>query len=280
MKHTIEQLIRLRNPGFLLTEKSAADCCFRFLSYSVQLLRGLKLVLYNRYAKGIALGRGVRFFYVSNMRLGRFVKIGEFTTLNATGKGCLEIGKGSGIGAFSRVIISTSFNHLGSHIHIGENVGIGEYAYLGGGGGLDIGDDCIVGQYFPVIRKIICMMIRKCWFASKEWHAKESASEKIAGLVLKLLCLTESTWWQLCNCRRSSGEQIYASELCHWWSSGTSFKIKNWWNGKHTESAGILVKEFPSMKKIILCHSICSESDQRFRRRNGLEFHLSDRTIQ
>lgn len=149
MKHTIEQLIRLRNPGFSFDREVRGGLLFSFfLSYSVQLLRGLKLVLYNRYAKGIALGRGVRFFYVSNMRLGRFVKIGEFTTLNATGKGCLEIGKGSGIGAFSRVIISTSFNHLGSHIHIGENVGIGEYAYLGGGGGLDIGDDCIVGQYF------------------------------------------------------------------------------------------------------------------------------------
>ncbi|HSH65021.1 MAG TPA: acyltransferase [Bacteroidia bacterium] len=38
-------------------------------------------------------------------------------------------------------------NNLGSHITIGNNVGIGEFAYLGGAGGLDIGDDCIVGQY-------------------------------------------------------------------------------------------------------------------------------------
>jgi acetyltransferase-like isoleucine patch superfamily enzyme len=45
-------------------------------------------------------------------------------------------------------VISTSFNNLGSHIYIGENVGIGEFAYLGGGGGLEIGNDCIVGQYF------------------------------------------------------------------------------------------------------------------------------------
>jgi acetyltransferase-like isoleucine patch superfamily enzyme len=37
---------------------------------------------------------------------------------------------------------------VGSHIAIGNNVGIGEFAYLGGAGGLDIGDDCIVGQYF------------------------------------------------------------------------------------------------------------------------------------
>ena len=48
----------------------------------------------------------------------------------------------------SKVVVSTSLNNIGSHITIGNNVGIGEYAYLGGAGGLVIGDDCIVGQYF------------------------------------------------------------------------------------------------------------------------------------
>ena len=36
---------------------------------------------------------------------------------------------------------------MGQYIKIGNNVGIGEFAYLGGAGGLEIGDDCIVGQY-------------------------------------------------------------------------------------------------------------------------------------
>jgi acetyltransferase-like isoleucine patch superfamily enzyme len=52
-----------------------------------------------------------------------------------------------GIGAYSRIIISTSFNNMGKYIVIGNNVGMGEFAYLGGGGGLKIGDDCIIGQY-------------------------------------------------------------------------------------------------------------------------------------
>ena len=53
-----------------------------------------------------------------------------------------------GIGANSRIVVSTSLNNLGEHIIIGDNVGIGEFAYLGGGGGLEIGSDCIVGQIF------------------------------------------------------------------------------------------------------------------------------------
>ena len=37
-----------------------------------------------------------------------------------------------------------------SHIYIflGKNVGFGEFSYLGGAGGLEIGDDTIIGQYF------------------------------------------------------------------------------------------------------------------------------------
>ncbi|MEY2829960.1 MAG: hypothetical protein RIQ33_1818, partial [Bacteroidota bacterium] len=47
----------------------------------------------------------------------------------------------------SRLIVSTTFNDLGKFIKIGNNVGMGEFAYLGGAAGLEIGDDCIIGQY-------------------------------------------------------------------------------------------------------------------------------------
>ncbi|MEM7038820.1 MAG: acyltransferase, partial [Bacteroidota bacterium] len=97
----------------------------------------------------------------------------------------LEIGDNSGIGAFSRLIVSMDYSAPGKCIRIGRNVGIGEYAYLGGAGGLEIGDDCIVGQYFSchpenhnfndpteairqqgVTRKGI-RIGRNCWIGSK-----------------------------------------------------------------------------------------------------------------
>lgn len=94
------------------------------------------------------LGKDVKFFNLSNMEIGRFAKIGDYVYLSALGKGKLTIGNNVGIGDFSRVIISTSFNQIGEFIKIGDNVGMGEFAYLGGGGGLEIGDNCIIGQYF------------------------------------------------------------------------------------------------------------------------------------
>ena len=80
--------------------------------------------------------------------MGNGFKLEEYAFLSALGKAPISLGDHVRIGAYSRLIISTSFNNLGSFIKIGNNVGIGEFAYLGGAGGLEIGDDCIIGQYF------------------------------------------------------------------------------------------------------------------------------------
>lgn len=147
MKQLIEKVIRMRNPDFVFDSALTGMMLFNLLwDKSRSLFRGLFFKV-SSIGSGLMLGHGVRLVNKTNIKLGKWVKIDDYTTLNALGKNALSIGNNSSIGAFSRVIISTSFNHIGEHIRIGNNVGIGEYAYLGGGGGLEIGDNCIVGQY-------------------------------------------------------------------------------------------------------------------------------------
>jgi acetyltransferase-like isoleucine patch superfamily enzyme len=130
-------------------------------------------------------GRGVRFFNTPNISWGRYLKLGDHVQLHAMGKRKLQLGENVGIGSFSRIVISTSLNQVGEHISIGNNVGIGEFAYLGGGGGLSIGNDCIIGQYFSchpenhVYADLDCLIRRQgvtrkgivignnCWIGSK-----------------------------------------------------------------------------------------------------------------
>lgn len=107
----------------------------------------MKLLLYFRKPRLLLLGRRVKFFNIQNIKFGKWVKLEDFVFLNALGKGQLEIGDNVSIGAFSRLIISTEFNDVSGYIKIGNNVGLGEFAYLGGAGGLEIGDDCVIGQY-------------------------------------------------------------------------------------------------------------------------------------
>jgi acetyltransferase-like isoleucine patch superfamily enzyme len=186
MKNLIESLVRRRNPAFRLDEAVSTYLLFHFVMAQVwALLRGLQVLLQGRNPKWMIRGKGVRFFNTPNIAWGRMLKLGDHTLLSAMGKGRLQLGNNVSIGACSRVVISTSLHHLGQHITLGNNVGIGEFAYLGGGGGLTIGDDCIVGQYFSchpenhvhadllqpirlqgVTRKGI-VIGRNCWIGSK-----------------------------------------------------------------------------------------------------------------
>lgn len=94
------------------------------------------------------LGSHVKFFNSSKIKFGKYLKLGDHVYISALGKEGVFFGNNVGIGAYSRVVVSTTFDNPGKYIKIGNNVGIGEFAYLGGGGGLEIGDDCIIGQYF------------------------------------------------------------------------------------------------------------------------------------
>jgi acetyltransferase-like isoleucine patch superfamily enzyme len=148
MKALLQKLIQLRNPDFKFDAHLDSAVLIQFLwIQGIALIRGLKVVFYFKKAKGLMLGKAVTFFNPSKIHWGRFLRLGNYAAISALGKNGIWFGDNVSIGAFSRIIISTSLNNLGDRIVIGNNVGIGEFAYLGGGGGLEIGDDCIAGQY-------------------------------------------------------------------------------------------------------------------------------------
>jgi acetyltransferase-like isoleucine patch superfamily enzyme len=148
MKSLLQNIIRLRNPNFTFDTGLNSFALVQFILMQVaNLLRGMRVLLLFKNPKGMLREPGVRFFNLPKIKWGKFLKLGANVYISALGKGKVTIGNGVGIGAFSRIIISTSLYKLGSFIKIGNYVSIGEFAYLGGGGGLEIGDECIIGQY-------------------------------------------------------------------------------------------------------------------------------------
>ena len=148
MKTLLEFFIRKRNPAFRFHESVTGLMLMEFaVNKFIEWIRGFKLLLRAKIPVFLFLGNDVRFQFANKITLGKFVRIDQYSYLSALGKGGIHIGNNSGIGAFSRLIVSTTFNNPGEFIRIGNNVGIGEYAYLGGAGGLEIGDACIIGQY-------------------------------------------------------------------------------------------------------------------------------------
>lgn len=148
MKTVVQKIIRLRNPNFQFDANLNTFALLQFIWIQLWcLIRGLKVLLVLKKPNGLMLGRQVHFFNSPKIAWGKFLRIGNYTYISALSKKGIRFGDNVSIGAFSRIIVSTSLNAIGDSITIGNNVGIGEYAYLGGAGGLTIGDDCIVGQY-------------------------------------------------------------------------------------------------------------------------------------
>ena len=148
MKKVIEKAIRLRNPHFEFDKSISSFMLIQFLTDQLKsTLRGFKVLVFLKNPKYMLLGKRVTFFNLPGIKWGKFLKLGNHVHISALGKQGVSFGNNVGIGAYSRIVVSTSLNNLGEYIRIGNNVGIGEFAYLGGGGGLEIGNDCIIGQY-------------------------------------------------------------------------------------------------------------------------------------
>ncbi|WP_439479309.1 acyltransferase [Chryseobacterium aquaticum] len=148
MKKLVVKIIKLRSPYFTIDDDLNSGAVLQFIWIQLwSIIRGFRMLLSFRNPKGMLLGKRVSFFNVSKIKWGKFLRLGNDVYVSALAKHGIEFGDNVSIGAFSRVIVSTSFNNIGEKIKIGNNVGIGEFAYLGGSGGLEIGDECIVGQY-------------------------------------------------------------------------------------------------------------------------------------
>ena len=113
-------------------------------------LRGLKLLLRFKYINGLQLGKSVRLRNIKKIYFGNNVRLDDYVYVDAFGADGVSFGDNFSIGSFSKIIVSTSYNDMGSFIKIGKNIGIGEYAYIGGAGGVEIGNDTIVGQYLSI----------------------------------------------------------------------------------------------------------------------------------
>jgi acetyltransferase-like isoleucine patch superfamily enzyme len=148
MKKIIEKIIQLRNPKFKLDETITGVILIQFVWIQISCLgRGLRMLFFFKRPKGMLLGKEVSFFNITKIKYGKFLRIGSYSYISALSKNGIAFGNNVSIGAYSRIIVSTSLTTIGDRIIIGNNVGIGEFAYLGGAGGLEIGDECIVGQY-------------------------------------------------------------------------------------------------------------------------------------
>jgi len=150
LKLLLENYIKkTKNSNFQFNDNISTIMLFSFVwSKFIALARSIKILSITKATKKVFLGKSVTIFNKRNILLGNNVNIGDYVKLYALGEEPLILGDNVNIGSFSQLVISTTFNIPGKFIKIGNHVGIGEFSYLGGAGGLEIGNNTIIGQYF------------------------------------------------------------------------------------------------------------------------------------
>ncbi len=148
MQNGIMKIIQQQDSNSKWDATLNVTALFEFVFIQISsFIRGFRVVFYFRKPNGMMLGKEVSFFNMSKIKWGKCLRLGNQVSISALGKNGIHFGDNVSIGAFSRVVVSTSLNNVGNKIVIGNNVGIGEFAYLDGTGDIEIGDECTVGHH-------------------------------------------------------------------------------------------------------------------------------------
>ena len=150
MKKTLLFFLHKASPEFKFDEKlKSSEAIAFFIQLILGLARGFVYkLLFFRTGQLLIFGKNVRVIYRSRIFFGQKNRIGSNVLLSGFGTKGLKFGNNVSIGDFSRLEVCQSMGNIGVGIEIGNNVGISSFAGIGGSGGVTIGSDCIIGQYF------------------------------------------------------------------------------------------------------------------------------------
>lgn len=91
-------------------------------------------------------GEKVKIRNKNRIEIGNGVTLEDNVLLDGLSKDGLSIGNNVKIGSYTVISCSGSLKQLGKGFKIGENSGIGDFSFFGAAGGIEIGNNVIMGQ--------------------------------------------------------------------------------------------------------------------------------------
>ena len=97
--------------------------------------------------KKVFLGSSCKILNKRNFVFGKSVTIENHTILDGYAKNKIILGDGVKIGAYSCLTTTSHLSKYGIGLKMGNNSAIGDYTHFGASGGIEIGNDVIMGSY-------------------------------------------------------------------------------------------------------------------------------------
>ncbi|HNP31932.1 MAG TPA: acyltransferase [Flavobacterium sp.] len=118
------------------------------LIYSVLYNRAKMLVRgYFKTGRKVFIGSDSKIMNPGNIIFGKSVTIGRLCILDGFSSEKIVLGDCVKIGAFSVLTSTSHFSKYGKGLKMGNNSAIGDYTHFGAAGGIEIGDDVIMGSF-------------------------------------------------------------------------------------------------------------------------------------
>jgi acetyltransferase-like isoleucine patch superfamily enzyme len=112
------------------------------LKRGVMLFRGMLFL-----RKKVFLDKNCLIKNKNNISFGKNVTIEQNSRIDGYAREKIILGNNVKIGAFSLLTCTSHLSKYGIGLKIGSNSAIGDFAHFGAAGGVDIGDDVIMGSY-------------------------------------------------------------------------------------------------------------------------------------
>lgn len=181
----IEKIIRKlkKDPGYKWESSySLRDLSAVTLRRGIQLLRGIWLRLFLKQSSGLLfIGARVSISHAYQLSTGKNTIIEDQVHLNALSEQGIILGDNVSIARDSILICTGVIAQKGTGIRIGSGTGINARAYLGGQGGITIGNDVIFGPEVKI-------------FSENHNYAAPGIAIKAQGVSRKGVCIGDNCW--------------------------------------------------------------------------------------
>jgi acetyltransferase-like isoleucine patch superfamily enzyme len=134
----------IKHEEYIPDQKITSAYLFWYICEKViSLLRGL-FVFRRKY---VLCSKQVTIKSKDKMKFDKWFNIGDNVFIDALSTDGIVLGKNCSIGKYTCIECTGSLKHLGKGLIVGDNVGLGTHSFYGCAGGIEIGNDVIIGNY-------------------------------------------------------------------------------------------------------------------------------------
>jgi acetyltransferase-like isoleucine patch superfamily enzyme len=143
IKQLFQKLLNNSGKNYEIDPRIPAKLILQVLTKrALMLIRG-----YIKTGKKVFVGKNTKIFNSNNIVFGKSVTIDNYTIIDGFSSEKIILGDCVKIGSFSNLSSTSHLSKYGKGLKMGNNSAIGDYTQFGAAGGIEIGNDVIMGSY-------------------------------------------------------------------------------------------------------------------------------------